>query len=65
MTDDRDFALIFKEEVIGKGIINAQQQENQLNKSSVGTEFFSKATKWWLIYLSNKTGSSYSIAASL
>lgn len=32
MTDDRDFALIFKEEVIGKGIINAQQQENQLNK---------------------------------
>lgn len=30
MTDDQDFALIFKEEVIGKGFINARQQENQL-----------------------------------
>lgn len=40
MTDNRDFGLISKEEIIGKGIIffckgiiNAQQQENQLNKT--------------------------------
>ena len=50
MTDNRDFDLIFKEEVTGKGIIfffckgiiNAQQQENQLNKTLWANNSFLK-----------------------